>query len=64
MTPAEARAARAALGLSQQGLAEALRLGMNGERTIRRWEHGEIPISGPATVAIELLVKAKTGEQK
>ena len=57
MTPAEARAARAALGLSQQGLAEALRLGQNGERTIRRWEQGEIPITGPATVAIELMLK-------
>lgn len=56
MTPAEIRTARKALGLSQTGLAEALRLGPNGERTIRRWEQGDVPITGPATVAIECLL--------
>ncbi len=56
MTPAEIRASRQSLGLSQTGLAEALRLGPNGERTIRRWEAGDIPVTGPASVAIELLV--------
>ena len=53
VSPEEIKVARKTLGLSQQGLAEALRLGPNGERTIRRWEQGDVPITGPATVAIE-----------
>lgn len=57
MTPDAIKAARQRLGLSQAGLAEALRLGPNGERTIRRWETGEVPVTGPASVAIELLLK-------
>jgi len=56
MTPAEVCAARKALGLSQTGLAKALRLGPNGGRTVRRWESGETPISGPAQVAIQLML--------
>ena len=55
MTPDRVREIRIALGLSQSGLAEMLRLGPNGARTIRRWESGQIPISGPASVAITLL---------
>jgi DNA-binding transcriptional regulator YiaG len=50
------RSARQRLGLSADGLATTLRLGSNGGRTIRRWEAGEVPISGPAQLAIELLV--------
>lgn len=57
MTPAEVRQHRQALGLSANGLAEALRLGKGGGRTVRRWESGEVPISGPASLALELLVK-------
>lgn len=57
MTPAELTAARKRLGLTQSGLAEALRLGPNGERTIRRWERGDIPVTGPASVAIELMLR-------
>lgn len=57
MTPAEIKHARQRLGLSQAGLAERLRLGPNGERTIRRWETGDIPVTGPASVAIELMLK-------
>lgn len=55
MRPRDVTAARKALGLTQAGLAEALRMGPNGERTVRRWEQGETPVSGPASVAIELL---------
>ncbi len=60
MTPAEIRAARKALGLSANGLAEALRLGKGGGRTVRRWEAGDTPISGPVSVALELML-AKVG---
>ena len=60
MTPADIKSARKSLGLSQQGLAEALRLtGAYGKDTVRSWEAGRRPISGPAQVAIELLVKLK-----
>ena len=66
MTPAEIKAARLALGLSQSGLAEALRLA-NGDRTVRNWESGRIAITGPASLALEALVsgwKSKSGETK
>lgn len=59
VTPAEVKSARQLLGLSQAGLAERLRLGANGERTIRRWEAGDVPVTGPASLAIELLVAAR-----
>lgn len=52
MTPEQVKAARKKLGLSQRGLAEQLRMGLNGERQVRRWEDGETPISGPAQVAL------------
>lgn len=56
MSPRDVRSARETLGLSQRGLAEALRMGANGERQVRRWESGETPISGPATVALNCLL--------
>jgi DNA-binding transcriptional regulator YiaG len=61
MKPEVVRTARKALGLSTNGLAEALRLGKGGGRTVRRWEAGDTPISGPASLAIELLLKAEQG---
>jgi DNA-binding transcriptional regulator YiaG len=50
MTPKEFKSARHALGLSAQGLANAL--GVKSGRTIRRWEAGQndIPI-----MAIQLI---------
>lgn len=57
MTPDEVKAARKTLGLSAKGLAEELRLGKDGGRTVRRWEAGTTPISGPASVAIELMLQ-------
>ena len=62
MTPPDkewVRASRKALGMTTKALAEALRLGRNGGRTVRRWESGETPISGPAQVAIELMLSAE-----
>lgn len=55
-TPHDIRNARAALGLSAAGLANALRLGANGGRTVRRWESGEIAFSGPVAVALEAML--------
>lgn len=60
MTPAdEIRAARRQLGVTQSGLAAMLRLAnpdANGKRTVRNWETGATPISGPASVALEALL--------
>lgn len=60
MLPTEVKAARKALGLSQAELAERLRMGPNGERTVRRWEKGDVPVSGPASVAIELMLAGRS----
>lgn len=64
MTPADLRAARKTLGLTQSGLAEALRLSpTNGSRTIRIWETDGNTIPGPAQVAVEFMLAAlKAGE--
>jgi len=54
MTPDDFREARRKLCLSAQGMADALKLGGNGGRTVRRWEAGENDIPGPATVLVTL----------
>ena len=59
MTPAAVHAARASLGMTQADLARVLRLSdpdENGRRTVRNWEKGATPISGPASVALEALL--------
>lgn len=59
MTPETIKAARLELGLTQRGLAEALRLSEPyGKDVVRSWESGRRPISGPAAVAIELMLAA------
>lgn len=65
MTPAELRAARKVLGLTQTGLARALRLSdKNGDRSIRIWEQDGNTVPGPVQVAVELLVEqARNGKQ-
>jgi transcriptional regulator with XRE-family HTH domain len=55
MTPEELRSARKTLGLTQHGLAEALRMGKWGFQSVAKWEKGEIPVPGPVSVAVELL---------
>ena len=52
MTPAEFKAARKALGLTITALASEFR---TNERTIRRWEHGDIQIPGTAVLAMKYL---------
>lgn len=56
MTPQDVKDARHRLGLSAAELAKILRMGAAGGRTVRRWESGETPITGPASVAIEALL--------
>jgi DNA-binding transcriptional regulator YiaG len=56
MTPADLRAARHSLGLTQHGLAEVLRMGKWGFQSVAKWEKGEVPIPGPVAMAMELMV--------
>lgn len=53
MTPAELKSIRQRFGLSQSELAGVLRI--SDLRTIRRWEKGEVPVSGPASILLELM---------
>ncbi len=58
MTPAEVKAARKRLGYTQSQLADALRLSQPyGKDVVRSWESGRRPISGPAQVAIGLMLE-------
>lgn len=53
MTPNHIRTIRKKAGLSQAGLAAILRI--KDIRTVRRWEKGVIPITGPASIIMEML---------
>lgn len=56
--PATIKFARESLGLSLWEMAEALELdGPNAADTVRFWENGKRPISGPARVAIRLMLE-------
>ena len=55
MTPEQFRSARKALGLTQKGLAEALRMGTHGWQSISKWETGDHAVPGPVTLALEHL---------
>jgi DNA-binding transcriptional regulator YiaG len=58
MSPAEIKEARLKLGLTQAQLAAALNLSEPyGKDVVRSWESGRRPISGPAQVAITLMLK-------
>lgn len=61
MTPAEVKEARLALGFSsQQKLADALGLaGAWRKDTVRSWETGRVAISGPARLALRLMLKER-----
>lgn len=56
MTPEQVREARKTLGLTQHELAVLLRMGTDGKRAVRRWESGDRPISGPASVVLDALL--------
>lgn len=60
MTPADFKAAREALCLSQNDLAEVWGMGANGGRTIRRWESGERPVNPVAAYCIRLMLDQNT----
>jgi DNA-binding transcriptional regulator YiaG len=56
LTAQEVKTARILMGLTEGGLASLLRMGNSGRRQVRRWESGDVPVSGPASVAIEALM--------
>jgi len=59
MTPAEFKSARRFLCLSQRDLAEVWGMGQNGERTIRRWEQGDVPVNPIAAYCIALMMETQ-----
>ncbi|MCW2249355.1 DNA-binding transcriptional regulator YiaG [Azospirillum fermentarium] len=52
MTPEAFKEARHTLGLSAQGMADAL--GVAEGRTVRRWEAGDRDIPGPAIALLRI----------
>ncbi len=56
MTPEQLKKARQELGLTQSQLGKALRLKGDGSRAVRHWESGKREISGPVSLAIEMLL--------
>lgn len=59
MTPNEFKHIRTAASLTQEGLAQLLRL--SDSRSIRRYEDGSRTISGPISLLMELLRDGKIG---
>ena len=57
MTPEHFKQARRALGYSQQALANEFDMGINGGRTIRRWESGQCPVNPIAAYTVRLMLK-------
>lgn len=57
MTPADLRTARKTLGLTQHGLAKALRMGKSGWQSVNRWEKDGGTVPGPVQVAVEYMLK-------
>lgn len=53
MTHTEIQSIRKRAGLTQSGLAALLRI--TDQRTVRRWEAGDMPVSGPASIILEML---------
>jgi len=62
MTPQEFKQARRALGYSQQALANEFDMGINGGRTIRRWESGQCPVNPIAAYVVGLMLKGLASE--
>lgn len=54
MTPTEITDARKQLGLTQAELARVL--GLADDRIVRRWEAGDVAITGPAQLAIRYML--------
>ncbi|MDE3114178.1 MAG: helix-turn-helix domain-containing protein [Pseudomonadota bacterium] len=55
MTPADLKAARKELGLSQAEFARVV--GVASDRTVRKWEDAERDIPGPVIVLVGLMLE-------
>jgi DNA-binding transcriptional regulator YiaG len=65
MTPADLRAARKRLGMTQAQLGRALRLsGGDPGRAVRMWEAGDRRISGPVEIAVEAMLERLEQQQE
>lgn len=58
MTGDELRRARAALGLSTEGLARLV--DVQGGRTVRKWEAGDRDVPGPVAVLLRALMESRS----
>jgi len=56
MTPQEFKDARQSLGFSCAGLAREWSMGKNGDRTIRRWEAGDVPVNPIAAYCLHRML--------
>ena len=56
MTPEKFKSLRKQLGYSQHELAVEWSMGKNGDRTIRRWEAGDVPVNPVAAYTIRLML--------
>jgi DNA-binding transcriptional regulator YiaG len=63
LSPADLRAARKKLGLTQKGLATTLRMGTHGWQSISKWERDGSTIPGPVQVAVESLLATSPPER-
>lgn len=61
MTPAEFNRIRQSKGLSIAQIARILRIG--DRSTIHRWSTGERPVSGPASILLEMLDRGELPER-
>jgi len=64
MTAQEFKASRKAINLSQRALAEVWGMGQNGERTIRRWEQGDVPVNPIAAYCIGMMLDLSEDTRK
>lgn len=62
MTAKQLSVARRRLGMTQAELANALRVGH--DRTVRRWELGQIPVPGPVEVLIQLWLEQQSEKKR
>lgn len=64
MTPEKFKSLRKQLGYSQHELAVEWSMGKNGDRTIRRWEAGDVPVNPIAAYAITLMSRDNLSSSK
>lgn len=58
MTAEEFRAARAAFGLSAEGMARLV--GVHNGKTVRRWASGESDVPGPVGILLQAMLDSES----